>query len=194
MPFAAWTWPEFVNTVVQSLAVLGTFIAVLVALHIANRDRKIVLLPSVTLATRYDFDKEVIRIMVTNVQRRKAKITRLYWKAGAFKRKKFSISITELITGSSSLDAELTDGEQVYYDLAIRDQEGKSVYGGQTTTFQESMFPKFKQFYPHVSRGILCGLWLRLMKIGVETTTGKTFEQPIEITLRRWLSEQLRSS
>ena len=193
MPFAAWTWPELVNTIVQSLAALGTFLAVWVALHIANQDRRIILLPRVDLATRYDGD--VVRITVTNIQRRTARFTTVYWKVGIFKRGLFYLSVADPLRGSSGLEIELHDGEQAQYDIAVIGRKGNSPYAeGPVYSFNQILIQRLIGCYPRVSRGILRKLWLRWMKVGVETTTGKKFEHRIDRRLRQWLSKELHSS
>jgi hypothetical protein len=176
---------QFINSFADWLSGIGSIVAVVVALYLAARDRRIRLIPraahQVILVPNLRSNQEIVGISVTNNERRPAIITGLYLKAGMSKKNLFQLTPVGLLSGSSGFPQELRDGEQAHYRYL-------------TSDFQASAIPEFVRIYPRISRSIWRGMWLRWMKIGVETSVGKRFERPLHGTLRQWLSEQLRSS
>jgi hypothetical protein len=176
---------QFINSFADWFSAAGTIAAVAVALFLAARDRRIRLIPraahQVILVPNLRSNQEIVGITETNKERRTAILTGLYLKTGIRKKSLFQLTSVGLLQDSSGFPQELYDGKQAHYRYL-------------TSDFQKNAIPEFVRFYPRISRGIWRGIWLRSMRIGVETSVGKTFEQPIHATLRRWLSEQLHAS
>ena len=175
------TW-QFINTFAEWLSAIGTIIAVWVALYLAGRDRRLHLMLQASHEIRMVENtrglEDTISITVTNIERRTATITRVYWKVGIFKKEIFFPRSSGLLNDSSSVPQELRDGEQAHYRYLTKD-------------FLRTV-AEFRHSYPHVSRGIFRLSWVRSIRIGVETSSGKTFEEPIHSTLVRWFLDVLR--
>jgi hypothetical protein len=158
------TW-QFINTFAEWLSAIGTIIAVWVALYLAGRDRRIRLVLQASHEIRMIENtsslQDTISITVTNMERRTATITRVYWKVGIFKKEIFYPYSTGLLDDSSAFPQELRDGEQAHYRYLTKD-------------FLRTV-AEFRHYYPRVSRGIFRLSWVRHITIGVETSSGKTF-------------------
>ena len=109
------TW-QFINSFSSWLSAIGTVAAVIVALYLARRDKRIRLEVSagirliVTQGIKGN-PPEFLTIRVTNIGHREAQLTNIGWKIGFF-RKKHAVQTTIRDGISSELPLRLKDGEK----------------------------------------------------------------------------------
>lgn len=172
------TW-RFINTFAPWLSALGTILAVVVSLYLATRDRRIRLKVAAGIRTivfagqTLESGVKVISIRVTNVGFRTATVTSVFWRVGLF-RKVILEQVPSTIPSSSSLPATIADGREASYPLELSEFERMNIEGFRKSA--SSWFPKF---------------FVRPIKIGVSTSTGKVFLSRIEPSLRKWFFERL---
>lgn len=171
------TW-QFINTFAPWLSAVGTILAVIVSLYLANRDRQIklrinagvrkIVMSGQSIAQGTD----VIDITVTNVGYRSARITTLYWKIGIFKKVR-AVQLPGTMPWSAQLPCTLRDGDQASFPLELSIWE-KDI---------EKMLKSIPSTFPRIG--------VRSIKVGVSTSTGKRFESRIEESFQKWFLEQL---
>lgn len=170
---------QFINTFAPWLSAIGTFTAVIVALYLANRDRRIRLTVNAGLRKIAMMGQslaqgtDVVDITVTNIGYRTTKINSIYWKIGIFKKATF-VQIPGIMPWSAQLPTKIGDGDQASFPLEL------SIWGEDIEQMLKAIPPLFPRF------------GVRSIKIGVLTSTGKRCESRIEKPFQKWFLEQLR--
>lgn len=170
------TW-QFVNTFAPWLSAFGTFAAVITALYLARRADKIRLQLRVgmrTMAVRGgqgDHGKEFVWVSITNLGRRKAHITHMFWKPVPW-RKSGLVWIAPENQYSSKFPTIIDDGESANYVLPVEE-------------FRE----RFRDRAQDLFAGFGGGIRARTLRFCVSTSTGDTFYQRPEAELRALLEE-----
>jgi hypothetical protein len=160
---------EFLKSLPEWLTALGTLLAVVVALYLARRDKKIQASVSATVyrlldPTRQD-SPEFVTVTVTNVGTRSFTLSTIYWQTGVFKRTTY-LMVIPVNEYSSRFPLKLADGDQAMYSIPIDD-------------FRRNSLPKF-QSQPR----FLSFIWSRFIFVRIVTTTGDGFKFRINRTLR----------
>lgn len=178
------TW-EFINSFAPWLSALGTIAAVITSLYLARRGDRITL--KVTLGIRQvavqgggpEHGRELVWLNVTNLGRRAATITQLYWRPAPW-RKRGAIWLAPQNVYSSPFPITLVDGQTANYTLLV-----------------EEFCANFGDYAREVFSGIRGVLRLRMLRIYVYTSTGDAFKQKPEKPLKklfRTLAEEPRKS
>lgn len=150
------------------VASLGTVGAVITALFLAGREKRIKLSVGaghriiLRLGTNPN-PPEYCSIYVTNTGIRKANIVSIGWKIGYEKPRTF-IQTPDFNPQSSQLPVELGDGQEARYMIPLKDHTGNNDW--------------LNQFLPYFGRRP--ELDIRSMKVQVYTSIGKVFESKIE--------------
>lgn len=169
------------NTFAPWLSGIGSLSAVIVSLWLVRRDKSIRLLVETGYSTA-PLQTPAVRVTVTNVGTRKANVADIYVKAGAF-RPVVDFPLPFQLRTAPVLPASLDDGDFIDIDLPI-----ESIAIQLKTTFQNTAW---------WNGGRSANVFLRTVKIGVRTSTGKAFEANLslegaEVFLRRFrLSNEL---
>lgn len=176
MTIAKETW-QFVNTFAPWLSAFGTIAAVITALYLARRADKLRLQLRVgirTMAVRGgvgDHGKEYVWVSITNLGRRKAHITHMFWKPVPW-RKSGLIWIAPENQYSSKFPTTIDDGESANYVLSVEE-------------FRERFGDRARELFA----GFAGGIRLKTLRFCVSTSTGDTFYQRPETELRALLGE-----
>lgn len=176
MTIAKETW-QFVNTFAPWLSAFGTIAAVVTALYLARRADKIRLQLRVGIrmvAVRgggEDHGKEYVWVSITNLGRRKAHITHMFWKPVPW-RKSGLIWIAPENQYSSKFPTTIDDGESANYVLPVEE-------------FKERFKERAQDFFA----GFAGSIRLRTLRFCVSTSTGDTYYQRPEAELRALLGE-----
>jgi hypothetical protein len=170
------TW-TFINSFAPWLAAIGTIAAVVTSLHLARRADRLDLELSVgiwAIAVQGggpEHGTEQFRVSVTNLGRRPATLTQLYWRTVPW-RKAGCVWIAPVNSYSSEFPKTLSDGEAANYLIPI-DHFLKSFGGYSQENFS----------------GVLGWVRLRFLRFYVSTSTGATFsckpESPIAVLIRK---------
>lgn len=153
------------NTFAPWLSGIGSLSAVIVSLWLVRRDKSIRLLVE-TGHTIAAMNTPVVRVTVTNVGTRKANVAEIYMKAGAF-RPVVDFPPRFELKNLPVLPASLDDGDFIYIDLPI-----DSVAIQLKTTFQNTAW---------WNGGRSANIFLRTVKIGIRTSTGKAIEAKLSL-------------
>lgn len=170
------TW-QFVNTFAPWLSAFGTIAAVITALWLARRADKIRLQLRVGIRMIAvqggvgDHGKEYVWVSITNLRRRKAHITHMFWKPVPW-RKSGLIWIPPENQYSSKFPTTIDDGESANYVLPIEE-------------FRERFEDRARELFA----GLVGGIRLKTLGFCVSTSTGDTFYQRPEAELRALLGE-----
>jgi hypothetical protein len=173
------TW-RFINSFAPWFSALGTISAVLLAIHLARRDKTLRLEVSaghrliVTPGTPGPWP-EYLSINIVNVGHREAQITNIGWKVGVL-RKQHAIQTTINDGMSSPIPVRLRDGEEAKYLIPLNER----------TNWLEDFGTKMLTPLPW--------LQVRFIRVQVFTSIGKTFEAPIEPGLQKMLREAITQS
>jgi hypothetical protein len=176
MAVAKETW-QFVNTFAPWLSAFGTIAAVITALHLARRADKIQLQLRVGIRIVAvqggggDHGREYVWVSITNLSRRKANITHLFWKPVPW-RKSGLIWIAPQNQYSSKFPITIDDGESANYALPVDE-------------FRE----RFRDRASEMFSGFVGNVWLITLRFCASTSTGDTFYQRPEAELRALLRE-----
>lgn len=164
------TW-EFINTFASWFAALGTFLAVVTSLYLARRDmvirlavnagiRKIVLSGQPIVS-----GQDVVSINVTNVGRRGASVTGIFWKAGILRPDFFE----QVPPASIQLPVKLSDGDEVVFRFPMQQ-------------FEQGVLAIIER----LAARPFPTLQARSIKAGVYTSAGGPFMTTIEHRLKQW--------
>jgi len=158
------------NTFAPWLSGVGSLSAVIVSLWLVRRDKFIRLLVEISYSTSA-LQTPAVKVTVTNVGARKANITEIYMKVGVFRT---IMDVVDPIQERTNpvLPASLDDGDFIDIDLPM-----ESMTANLKTAFQNAAW---------WNGGKSANIFLRAVKIGVRTSTGKA----IEANLNRKGSEQ----
>ena len=148
------------NTFAPWLSGIGSLSAVIVSLWLVRRDKFIRLLVETGYSTS-PMQTPVVRATVTNVGLRKANITEIYVKACAF-RTVVDVSIPIQLRTAPALPASLDDGGFIDIELPM-----ESTATNLKTVFQNTAW---------WNGGRSANVFLRTVKIGILTSTGKAIE------------------
>ena len=175
------TWWNLLELLGVWVAAGATFFAARTALRIANREHQVSLVVSAEPSKIFQEGKlveDVLAIKVTNVGRRPATITSLYWTLSRLTKHHLWQNTTDI--RSVSLPKRLGDGDMANFVISI-DQP----YGN---------------WYESFSKGIFRDHWigrrfldLRCLSLHVSTSTGETFSKPASKALKSELRKLLNS-
>jgi len=174
------TW-QFINSFSSWLSAIGTVAAVIVALYLARRDKRIRLQVSAgirLIVTQGIKGKhpDFLTIRVTNIGHREAQLTNIGWKVGFF-RKKHAVQTTMRDGISSDLPVRLKDGEEASYYIPLDNRN---------INWMEDFVKDFMSKYPTIIS--------RSIKIIADTSVGTKFESRIEKGLRDRLVKVAKKS
>ena len=161
----AWEIIRNWNTFAPWLSGIGSLSAVIVSLWLVRRDKSIRLLVETGHCTSF-LQTEVVRVTVTNVGTRKANVAKIYVKAGVF-RLVVDFSLPLQLRTAPVLPASLDDGDIIDIDLPM-----ESIAIQLKTTFQNTAW---------WNGGRSASIFLRTVKIGIQTSTGKSFEAKLSL-------------
>lgn len=170
------TW-LFINSFAPWLAAIGTLSAVVVSLYLARRSDRIRLKVSLSISVLViegggpGHGTEHVWLTVTNLSRRQAVLTQLFWKPVPWK-KSGAVWITPINAVSSKLPISLGDGQSANYLHPIED-------------FREQFSEGARLWYT----GMLGKVRLRLTKISVVTSTGYVATARLNKALRDLFSD-----
>lgn len=173
------TW-QFINTFASWFAALGTFLAVVTSLYLARRDSAIRLVINAGLrkivlsGQSIARGQDVVSITVTNVGRRGATITGLFWKVGIFRRATFD-QVLPANQHSGQAPVKLSDGDEASFRIEI-------------TKFEQDVSAIFK----NLAAGWFPTVQARSIKVGVYTSAGGPFLTTIERRLQQWFVSETR--
>ncbi|HEY9157515.1 hypothetical protein [Candidatus Binatus sp.] len=181
-----WT---FINTFAGWLSAVGTLLAVIVSLYLSRRDSRIRL--HVNVGIRKIFigtGKHVVKnapdfivIAVTNVGRRTANVTGLFWKNWLIRRQ-YLYQIPGEAPLSAQIPAKLGDGDEADFTVSLEAFAATNDPG----EFARRCLPR-----PRI-------LTARFLRMQVRTSTRHTFSVAIEKELRQrlvqWVKEKRPSS
>ncbi len=165
------TW-QFINSFGPWLSALGTIAAVITALYLAKRADKIRLQLRVGIrkvaiqGEGGDHGRDYVWVSITNLGRRKANITHLFWKPVPW-RKRGIIWIAPQNQYSLKFPVTIEDGESANYVLPVEE-------------FRE----RFRIHAREIFSSFADEVWLRTLRFCVSTSTGETFYQTPEAELR----------
>ncbi len=173
------TW-RFINSFAPWLAAIGTIVAVITALYLARKEDRIQLkvrglIRYVVIAgTDLGPGPKYLSVEVSNVGRRAATVTHIYWKTGIFRKKNY-VWLVPQNPYSANIPVKLNDGDQA--------------------TFMDLM-TKFESFNEKIAKEDLSGwaseLKARFVRVGVGTSTGDTFESRVDKSLRTHILEMAK--
>ena len=165
------TW-RFINSFAPWLAAIGTMAAFITALYLARKKARIqlkviALIRYVVIAgTDLGPGPNYLSVEVSNVGRRAATVTQIYWKTGIFRKKKY-VWLVPSNPQSANIPVKLNDGDQA--------------------TFRD-LLTRFKDSHKNIAKedlsGWASGLKARFLRVGVGTSTGDTFESRVHKSLR----------
>lgn len=166
---------RFWTLIAQWLTAIGTVGAVVTALYLALRDEQVRLKVTANIKrgivlapTPIPDDESTIEIKVTNVGRRAVVMTGINWRFGVIN-KRYGSQLAHENPYSDSLPQKLEEGEYASFYIT------------------ESKFKKNEEiisdFLP--SRWVTWIPWW--VRIGAQTSTGKTVWGPVAKSLRNWL-------
>lgn len=171
---------QFINSFAPWLSAFGTILAVIVALYLARRDRKIkfsvyvrlVKIGSVPQNFPINQMKDYIAIDITNKNYRTATLTNIYWKIGMFQKGRYDQLIMPN-NMSSEIPIKLYDGDVASYRIPLSD---------------------FRKNLDVIKKGLHTNcIKLETMFIFVVavTSTGHKFKTRIPKSLREWFLTNL---
>lgn len=162
------TW-EFIrnwNTFAPWLSGIGSLSAVIVSLWLVRRDKYIRLMVETGYVPNSFMNTPAVRVTVTNIGTRKANITEIYLKAGAL-RPVMDVPLPLQLRNAPVLPASLDDGDFIDIDLPM-DPTAIQL----KTTFQSTAW---------WNGGRSARMFLRTVKIGIRTSTGKVIEARLSL-------------
>lgn len=153
------------------LSAIGTLAAVIVALWLSLRDRKLIIRGSATVYVMLDpqekSSEEFVTVTFSNIGSRVINVTGISWRTGFF-RKKFYWQIPKFNPYSSPMPIKLSDGDPASYHIPIKDFINNS-----RSTIAEGMPKIFKS------------IWVRSILVLVHTSTGQSLNLKLANNLRR---------
>lgn len=149
------------NSFAPWLSGIGNLVVIVITLWLVRRDKFIRLLVETEYVTTSGMEIPAIRLTVTNVGTRKANIAGIYLKTGRFRKTKHFLLPLQ-IRQSPVLPASLDDGDFVHLDL---DMEAAAI--------QLKDILKETGWW---NGGRSAHGFLRTVKVGIRTSTGKAFE------------------
>jgi len=168
-------WP-LINSFAGWVSGIGTLLAVIVSLYLARQDSRIRLKLSAGLRQVFTTGpappegRDFIVISVTNIGRRAASVTGLFWKS-MLVRNFYAMQNPGRAPLSAQLPIRLQDGEGADFTIALRD-----FISNDRAAFLR-MLPRPRSFTA------------RFLRVHVRTSTGKVFRVRIEQDLGQWLME-----
>ncbi|MFQ5852936.1 MAG: hypothetical protein ACE5JU_20440 [Candidatus Binatia bacterium] len=175
------TW-KFINSFAPWLAAIGTVAAVITALYLARKDARIQLKVRALIrfvaivGTDLGPGPDYVSVEVSNVGRRVATVTYIYWKTGIFRKKNY-VWLVPQNPYSANIPVKLHDGEQAtFMDLMTQFERG------------------IKKFAEEDLSGWASGLKGRFVRVGVGTSTGDRFEALVDKSLRARFLEMARKA
>jgi hypothetical protein len=177
------TW-RFINTFAPWLAALGTFSAVVVSLYLARKSnqielevraglRNIAFIEGMPVAGpppgNFQPAPLLVWVGITNLGRRSAHIVSVYWKPLPW-RKRGIVWFPPQNNYSSRFPITLDDGQSANYSSPVPE-------------FEKS----FTKHFRHEFSGFFGAIRLRLLRVGVGTSTGEVFRCKPEKELRALL-------
>lgn len=148
------------NSFAPWLSGIGSLSAVVVTLWLLRREKFVRLLVETGYGTTF-FGNPAVIVTVTNIGVRKATIKDIYIKAGAF-RPVADVLLPDQLQSSPKLPESLDDGEFTQISVEM-----------------EATAIQLKQLFRNASwwnGGMAQSIFLRTVKLGIRTSTGKTFE------------------
>jgi len=169
------TW----QLIISAVSAIGTLGAVIVALYLAHRDRKIRLTVRTSRGTVRDnqVSSDVVWVAVANIGLRSATVTTMYWKIGFWK----PVTLVQFPTGylnSGQLPKRLADGDTADFLFQLDTFTGRNM-----KTLRHEIEKRWSTWWA-----------LRTMKIGVTSSAGGSVEARIDSTLRDHFTRQLSRS
>jgi len=163
----------FINTFAGWLSALGTLLAVVISLYLAFRDYRVRLrvkvgLRKILVGTGTHIVKDApdfIVIAVTNLGRRPAKVTGLFWK-NLLRPRRWAHQLPG-DQFSAQIPAQLSDGDEADFTISLAQFETNDA-----AAFEQNCLPRPRS------------LTARFLRMQVRTSTGKTFSAPVEKELR----------
>lgn len=163
---------ELINSLATWLSAIGTLAAVVTSLYLARRDARIDLMINAGLRMLVLGGKvqasDFIYINLTNLGRRGARVTQLYWKTGILW-KKIYVWIPQQNDFSARIPVKLSDGDEAIFLSTLADFESS-----------------FSEIANDVFSGWFGGLKARFIRVGVCTSSGDKFEKRLEKNLRQY--------
>ncbi len=163
---------DILRSLPEWLTAIGTLLAVIVALYLARRDKRIQCVTNTSIYVLIDSANpnsasEFVTIIVTNVGTRVFTISSISWRMGIFKKQNF-LMIPALNVYSSTIPVKLNDGEQASFYFPVEDFRRTSI-----TNLLERAPKKFRR------------LWIWFTRIQVHSTTGDSFTFHIRKSIRQ---------
>lgn len=171
------TW-KFINTFAPWLSAIGTLTAVIVSLYLSRSEKPIKL--KVRAGHRIMIEQgqkgtrpEYLYISAINTGHRIATITNVGWKMGLWK-KQYAIQVVQKDLYSSNLPVKIDDGEEARWFISL--------------DTKDNWLERFARDFlsPHPRWNLY---WLRVQ---IHTSVGKTFESPIEKSLKEKLLNEFK--
>lgn len=178
MVFDRETW-LFINSFAPWVSAFGTIAAVIVALYLSIREKRIRLRISagyrllIIPGEKLNKKNEFLVINIVNVGYREAIITNIGWKVGLLK-KQLGVQIPIEDGFSDKIPTKLKEAEVANYYIPLNE----------TTNWIENFSKNFLQPYPRIR--------LRFTKVQVFTSIGKKFEAKIEKDLAKKILERIK--
>lgn len=176
------TW-RFFNSFADWLSGLGTLAAVWVALHLARRDDSVRLRISGGIWHLFqrgvsDWREEVVNVNITNIGRRPATVTHVWWEVGLVRKVKYLWVIGDTSLFGVKLPVKLEDGEEATIGFPLKQFDGniaKWVSDSRLT-------------------GLLGCLRRRRIRVCASTTANCTFRRVINKDLRDRVKDLARKA
>jgi len=163
---------ELINSLATWLSAIGTLAAVVTSLYLARRDAKIDLMINAGIRMLVLGGKvqasDFVYLNITNLGRRGATITQLYWKTGIIWKKTY-VWIAQQNDLSARIPVKLSDGDEAIFMSTLIDIESS-----------------LSKIANDALSGWFGGLKARFIRVGVCTSTGDQFEKRLEKNLRQY--------
>ena len=171
---------RFINTFAPWFSAMGSLSAVITALYLAQRDRRINLRVRASIRIQFfigggpGHGDEFVSVNIVNRGRRPAQITGIFWRVGIFKRSTFFHTV-QTAPGSSALPVKLEDGDEAAFIYPVDAFFAGFRDGAPQNTFRR--FPSLQSFFMHVE---------------VATSTGRVFSERISRSMQREVVKRLQ--
>lgn len=149
------------NSFAPWLSGIGNLMVISITLWLVRRDKFIRLVLETEYVTSLIMQTPAIRLTVTNVGTRKANIAGIYLKTGRFRRN-VHVPLPIQLRTAPALPESLDDGDFIHLDLTM-----------ETVAIQ---LKKILKDTPWWNGGRSANVFLRTVKVGIRTSTGKAFE------------------
>jgi hypothetical protein len=173
------TW-RFINTFAPWLSAMGSLSAVITALYLAQRDRRLNVRVRASIRIQFfvgggpGHGDEFVSVNVVNKGQRPARIARIFWRVGIMKTSTFFHTVPTA-PGSSTLPTKLEDGDEAAFIYPI-----------------DAFFAGFLEGRPRNAFGRLSRLQSFFMRVQVSTSTGRVFSARISRDMQREVVRRLR--